>query len=97
MLHRDLRHLGGDGQNAVLEDRLGLLGLEALGQPQDALERADVQLPAVVLGARLILFGLELAGNGQDVAIDGDVDVFGRDAWERRLDDERRLRRGSAH
>jgi hypothetical protein len=52
MLHLGLLHLGDrEGQDAVLEDRLGLVGLEALGQPQGPFEGADMQLAAVILPA----------------------------------------------
>jgi hypothetical protein len=91
VLDLDLLHLGdGEGQDAVLEDGRGLLGREALGQPQGPLERAEMELPPVVLGAWLLfLNGRGRAEDGQDVAFDGDVDLIGREARERCLDDER--------
>src|SRR6266540_438080 len=93
-LHLDVLHLGLGGlrdlerQHAVLEDRLGLVGLESLRKRQRAFERPDPQLAAVILRVLAALLRLELAGDGQGVAVDAHVNVVRLDAREGRLDDE---------
>src|SRR4051794_25432330 len=91
----DLLGLGeAELEDAVLERRLGLVGLEARRQRHGPHQAAARDLPHDPAALLLLVLRAVLGADRQGAVLDGDVDVLGLDPGQRRLH-EQRVRGGS--
>src|SRR5215208_6939975 len=75
-------------EHAVLVDRLDSIRVDALGQPHAPAKATQPVLADQVVAFLAFLLAPRLTLDGEHALLDGDVDVLGFHARQRRLDDE---------